>query len=101
LADIGLIQWLKLLCQLANPEVRPMTLTNEKSLTHLKRHLADYHAYLDKALAALTILETTDSRSEAFSDALAELHVCATVLEPYSEGMVEAINQYTEALPDD
>jgi hypothetical protein len=78
-----------------------MTVTNEKSLTSLKRHLADYHAYLEKALAAAKILEAAHPQSEAFSDALAELHVCATVLEPYSEGMVEAINQYTEDLPDD
>jgi hypothetical protein len=78
-----------------------MTVTDEKSLTSLKRHLADYHTYLEKALAAVKILETAHPQSEAFSDALAELHVCATVLEPYSEGMVEAINQYTEELPDD
>lgn len=78
-----------------------MTVTDEKSLTSLKRHLAEYRPYLEKALAAVTILETTNPQSEAFSDALAELHVCATVLEPYSEGMVEAINQYTEDLPDD
>jgi len=25
--------------------------------------------------------------SEEFSDAIASLHVCATILEPYSEGM--------------
>ncbi|WNZ23152.1 hypothetical protein HJG54_09985 [Leptolyngbya sp. NK1-12] len=78
-----------------------MTVTDEKSLTSLKRHLADYHSYLAKALAAVKILETADAQSEAFSDALAELHVCATILEPYSEGMVEAINQYTEGLPED
>jgi hypothetical protein len=78
-----------------------MTVTDEKSSTSLKRHLANYHSYLDKALSAVKILENTDPQSEAFSDALAELHVCATVLEPYSEGMVETINQYTENLPED
>jgi hypothetical protein len=43
----------------------------------------------------------TDPESTEFSNALAELHVCATVLEPYSEGMVEAIDRYTEDLPED
>jgi hypothetical protein len=37
-----------------------------------------------------------DPESEAFNDALAELHVCGTILEPYSEGMVAAIDAYTE-----
>lgn len=78
-----------------------MTLTNEKSWAGLNRQLADYRPYLGKALAAIKIPEITDPQAEAFSDALAELHVCATVLEPYSEGMVEVIDQYTEDLPDD
>jgi hypothetical protein len=46
-------------------------------------------------------LQTADPTAEAFSDALAERHVAATILEPYSQSMVEAINQYTEDLPDD
>jgi hypothetical protein len=73
--------------------------TCERSLTSLKQHLAEYRPRLERALAAVKILETIDPLSESFSDALAELHVCATVLEPYSEGMVEAIDQYTEDLP--
>jgi hypothetical protein len=77
------------------------TVAYQKSLVSLQRHLVDYRPYLERAIAAVKILETTDPASEEFSDALAELHVSATVLEPYSEGMVEAIDQYTEALPDD
>lgn len=77
------------------------TVAYQKSLVSLQRHLADYRIYLERAIAAVNMLETTDPTSEAFSDALAELHVSATVLEPYSEGMVEAIDQYTEDLPDD
>jgi len=77
------------------------TVAYQKSLVSLQRHLADYRTYLERAIAAVKILETTDPASEEFSDALAELHVSATVLEPYSEGIVEAIDQYTEALPDD
>jgi hypothetical protein len=77
------------------------TLIDQKSLELLKTHLAEYHTYLGRALAAVKILETADPYSDEFSDALAELHVSATVLEPYSEGMVEAIDHYTEDLPDD
>lgn len=73
----------------------------QKSLLSLQAHLADYRPYLERAIAAVNILETADPKSEEFSDALAELHVSATVLKPYSEGMVEAIDQYTEDLPDD
>lgn len=78
-----------------------MTIIQSKSMETLKVHLAEYHTYLDRSLTAVKVLETTDPESEEFSDALAELHVCATVLEPYSEGMVEAIDQYTEDLPDE
>lgn len=74
---------------------------NPKSLDTFKRHLEDYRPYLERAIAAAQILQTTDPTSDKFSDALAELHVSATVLEPYSEGMVEAIDHYTEDLPDD
>jgi hypothetical protein len=54
---------------------------------------------MEKALAAIAILETTAPDSDEFSDALA-LHVGATVLEPYSEGMVIAIDEFTEDQPD-
>jgi hypothetical protein len=70
------------------------------SLEELKVHLEDYQPYLERAIAATKILQTVDPQSEEFSHALAELHVSATVLEPYSEGMVEAIDQYTEDLPE-
>jgi len=33
--------------------------------------------------------------------AIAELPVCATILEPYSEAMVEALDQFTEDRPDE
>ncbi|GAB4343378.1 MAG: hypothetical protein OHK0047_35900 [Leptolyngbyaceae cyanobacterium] len=73
----------------------------EKSFISLKRHIAEYLPYLEKAIAAIKILETTDADSEEFSQALADLHVAATILEPYSEGMVEAINQFTDDRPDE
>ncbi|NJN87643.1 MAG: hypothetical protein HC881_16710 [Leptolyngbyaceae cyanobacterium SL_7_1] len=56
---------------------------------------------VEKAIPAVQTLQTTDPTSNEFSAALAELHVSATVLEPYSEGIVEAIDHYTEDLPDD
>jgi ABC-type transporter Mla subunit MlaD len=72
----------------------------EKSLISLNRHLADYRPQLEQAIRAIEILQSTDSSSEEFSQALADLHVAATVLEPYSEGIVEAIDQFTEDRPD-
>ncbi|NJP10383.1 MAG: hypothetical protein HC866_13645 [Leptolyngbyaceae cyanobacterium RU_5_1] len=77
------------------------TKTYEKSFVSLKRHMAEYLRQLEKAIAAIKMLETADSNSEEFSQALADLHVAATVLEPYSEGMVEAIDQFTEDRPDE
>ncbi len=73
---------------------------HEKSFISFKWHMAEYLPYLERAIAAVKTLETTDPSSEGFSQALANLHVAATVLEPYSEGMVEAINQFTDDLPD-
>lgn len=70
--------------------------TSEKSFIKLKRHLAEYRPQLEKAMRAIQVLETADTESEEFAQALADLQVCATVLEPYSEGMVEAIAQFTE-----
>lgn len=75
------------------------TKTDEKSFISLKRHLANYLPQLEQAISAIKILETTDPTSEAFSQALAALHVASTVLEPYSEGMREAIDQFTEDRP--
>lgn len=72
----------------------------QSSLTHLKRYLAEYRPQLEKAIAAIQTLETPGADEESFSQALADLHVCATVLESYSEGMVDAIDQFTEELPD-
>lgn len=77
-----------------------MTAVFEKSFTSLKRHIAEYVPQLEKAIAAIKTLESSDPDSEEFSQALADLHVAATVLEPYSEGMVEAINQFTDDRPD-
>lgn len=72
------------------------------SFTRLKRYLAEYRPQLEKAITAIYILEAPDSVSdeEAFTQALADLHVCATVLEAYSGGMVGAIDQFTAELPD-
>lgn len=78
-----------------------MTVTYDKTLELLKVHLAEYVPQLETALAAIKVLETADPDSEDFSQALADLHVSATILEPYSEGMVEAIDQFTEDRPDD
>ncbi len=78
-----------------------MTITYEKSFELLKVHLSEYRPQLEKAISAIQTLETTDPDSEEFSQALADLHVAATVLEPYSEGMVEAINQFTDDRPDE
>jgi hypothetical protein len=69
-------------------------------MDRLQRYLTEYRPQLEKAIAAVQILETPDVDEEAFSQALADLHVCATVLETYSEGMVDAIEQFTEDLPD-
>lgn len=73
---------------------------SQSSLTRLKRYLADYRPQLEKALTAIQILETPTIDEESFSQALADLHVCATILESYSEGMVDAIDQFTEEQPD-
>lgn len=74
------------------------------SLVRLKRYLADYRPQLEKALKAIQILESPNADEESFSQALADLHVCATVLEAASEGMseglVDAIDRFTEELPD-
>ena len=67
----------------------------------LEVFLNEYQPQLEKAINAIKILKNTDPNSEEFSQALADLHVCSTVLEPYSEGIVEAIDQFTEDRPDD
>jgi hypothetical protein len=74
--------------------------TSQTSLDRLKRYLTEYRPQLEKAIAAIQVLESPNSDEEAFSQALADLHVCATVLESYSEGMVDAIDQFTEEQPD-
>lgn len=73
----------------------------EKSFTSLKRHMAEYLPQLERAIAAIRTLEASDPNSEEFSQALADLHVASTVLEPYSEGMRDAIDQFTEDRPDE
>lgn len=67
----------------------------------LEVFLNEYQPQLEKAINAIKVLKNTDPNSEEFSQALADLHVCSTVLEPYSEGIVEAIDQFTEDRPDD
>ncbi|MBW4421339.1 MAG: hypothetical protein KME13_19260 [Myxacorys californica WJT36-NPBG1] len=77
-----------------------MTTALEKSFISLKRHLSEYAPQLEKAIVAIKLLETADPNSEEFSQALADLHVAATVLEPYSEGIVKSINQFTDDRPE-
>jgi hypothetical protein len=67
----------------------------------LEIFLNEYQPQLEKAIQAIQALKNTDPNSEEFSQALADLYACSTVLEPYSEGMVEAIDQFTEDRPDD
>jgi hypothetical protein len=74
---------------------------SQMSLTRLKRYLTEYRPQLEKAIAAIHDLETNAAESEEFAQALADLQVCATVLEPYSEGLVSAIEQYTEDQTDE
>ena len=58
--------------------------------------MAEYPPQLKRAIEAINILEITNPDSDEFCNVLAELHVCTTILEPYSEGMLEAIEQLTE-----
>ena len=72
----------------------------KKPFDRLQVFLDEYQPQLEKALNAIQTIKNTDPNSEEFSQSLADLHVCSTVLEPYSEGMVEAIDQFTEDRPD-
>ena len=76
------------------------TLALEKSLTSLQRHMSEYLPQLQAAIAAIDQLRENDPDSEEFSQALADLQVAATILEPYSEGIVEAINNFTDDRPE-
>jgi hypothetical protein len=62
--------------------------------------LNEYQSRLQEALTAIEVIKKSDLSSDEFSQALADLHVCATVIEPYSEGLVEAIDQFSEDSPD-
>ena len=76
------------------------TLALEKSHTSLQRHMSEYLPQLQAAIVAIDQLRENDPDSEEFSQALADLHVAATILEPYSEGIVEAINNFTDDRPE-
>ncbi|MEB3119961.1 MAG: hypothetical protein VKL41_01905 [Snowella sp.] len=78
-----------------------MTTIYKKPFDRLEIFLDEYQPQLEKALDAIKIIKNTDPDSEEFSQAIADLHVCSTVLEPYSEGMVEALDQFTEDRPDE
>ncbi|MDJ0730235.1 MAG: hypothetical protein QNJ33_09630 [Crocosphaera sp.] len=78
-----------------------MTAIYNTPFERLEVFLNEYQPQLEKAINAIKILKNTDPNSEEFSQALADLHVCSTILEPYSEGIVEAIDQFTEDRPDD
>ncbi|HAC65810.1 MAG TPA: hypothetical protein DCF68_20335 [Cyanothece sp. UBA12306] len=78
-----------------------MTARYKHPFERLEIFLNEYQPQLKKALQAIEIIRKTDQNSEDFSQAIADLHVCSTVLESYSEGMVEAIDQFTEDRNDD
>lgn len=73
---------------------------SQLSFARLKRYLDDYKLQLETAIMAINVLEVPDADEEIFTQALADLHVLATVLGSYSEGIVDAIDQFTEAQPD-
>ncbi|NUN65954.1 hypothetical protein HCU40_14630 [Pseudanabaena biceps] len=73
-----------------------MNTAYKQPIDRLKRHMAEYQPQLKRAIEAINILETTSPDSDEFCNALAELHVCTNILEPYSEEMLEAIEQFTE-----
>jgi hypothetical protein len=73
-----------------------MTAIYKNPFDRLEIFLDEYQPQLEKALNAIKIIKNTDPDSEDFSQAIADLHVCSTILEPYSEGMVEALDQFTE-----
>jgi len=78
-----------------------MTTIYKKNFDRLEIFLDEYQPQLEKALDVIKIIKNTDPDSEEFSQAIADLHVCSTILEPYSEGMVEALEQFTEDRPDE
>ncbi|MGL5033428.1 MAG: hypothetical protein ACRC6M_06460 [Microcystaceae cyanobacterium] len=67
-----------------------------KPVQNLKRYLSEYQPQLEKALSSIKILESYDPNSEEFTDALAQLHTGATILESYSQGVIEAIDNFTD-----
>lgn len=75
-----------------------MQTISPSSFARLKRYLEDYKPQLEAAAMAINTLEAlaTDTDEETFTQALADLHVSATVLGSYAEGMVNAIDQFTE-----
>ncbi len=76
------------------------TLVLDRSLTSLKRHLNEYLPQLQAAIVAINHLQKGDPDSEEFSQALADLHMTATILESDSEGMVEAIENFIDDRPE-
>ena len=76
------------------------TLVLQKSFTSLQRYMNEYLPQFQAAIVAINHLSSSDPDSEEFSQALANLQVAATILEPYSEGMVEAINNFTDDRPE-
>ena len=70
-----------------------MQTLSPSSFARLRRCLEDYKPQLERAIIAINTLEVPDVDEETFTQALPDLHVPATVLESYSEGMVNAIDQ--------
>ncbi len=53
--------------------------------------MAEYQPQLKYAIASIAILENADPESNEFCNALAKIHACSTILELYSERLLEAI----------
>ena len=78
-----------------------MTTIYKDPFKRLEHFLNEYQPQLEKALNAIQVVKSSDPDSEEFSQALADLYLCSTILKPYSEIMVEAIDRFTEDRPDD
>ena len=69
-----------------------MIATTQKPQERLKQFLSEYKPQLQKALDAIQILNSFEPDSEEFTDALANLQVGATILEPSTYFLTETQN---------
>ena len=72
----------------------------KKPFDRLEVFLNEYQPKLELALKEIAVLRSADENSSEFSDALAELYTCVTVLESYADGVVKAIDQFTDDRPE-